>query len=68
MLLTNAVPLNQTVVKFYNQNTRLSTYLSITRDLHDLLLVDKLEDGRFNDLDVRTPWNPSVGPLHGTPP
>jgi hypothetical protein len=53
MLLTHAVPLSKEVQKYFNADARLSAYQSVTKDICELLLVDEMEGGRFNALEVR---------------
>jgi hypothetical protein len=50
--LTHAVPLTKDAQKYFNVNSGLSAYQSVTKDMCELLLVDVIENGRFNALAV----------------
>ena len=52
--LPHAVPLSKEVLKWFNKVSSMSAYQSVTKDIYELLLVDELEEGRFNNLEVPT--------------
>ena len=59
--LPHAVPLSKETIKWFNKVSSLSAYQSVTKDIYELLLVDELEEGRFNNLEVPNP-NPNPIP------
>ena len=63
--LCHAVPLSPDTLKFFSSSSRFSAYQSIAKDICELLLVDELVDGRFNQLVCWLfGWRAPLAPRH----